>query len=118
MSSVRRHVVIIGAGETSELVARALHERGVATFLVANRRADRARALAERFGGSVASFDELPGLLERADIVLASTSSPHPIVGVEELELVMAARDGPPAAARRHRRPARHRSRRAGRWRA
>ena len=92
----RRHVVVIGAGETSELVARALHERGVATFLVANRRADRARALAERFGGAVASFDELPGLLERADIVLASTASPHPIVGVEELEVVMAARGGRP----------------------
>jgi glutamyl-tRNA reductase len=91
-----RHVVVIGAGETSELVTRALHERGVGTFLVANRRADRARALAERFGGSVASFDELPDLLERADIVLASTSSPHPIVGVEELELVMAARGGRP----------------------
>jgi len=91
-----RHVVIIGAGETSELVARALHDRGVATFLVANRRADRARSLAERFGGSVASFDELPGLLERADIVLASTASPHPIVGVEELEMVMAARRGRP----------------------
>jgi glutamyl-tRNA reductase len=91
-----RNVVIIGAGDTSELVARALHERGVATFLVANRRADRARALADRFGGTVASFDELPGLLERADIVLASTSSPHPIVGVEELELVMAERNGRP----------------------
>ena len=91
-----RHVVVIGAGETSELVTRALHERGVGTFLVANRRADRARALAERFGGSVASFDALPDLLERADIVLASTSSPHPIVGVEELELVMAARGGRP----------------------
>jgi glutamyl-tRNA reductase len=91
-----RHVVVIGAGETSELVARALHERGVATFLVANRRADRARALAERFGGSVASFDQLPSLLEQADIVLASTSSPHPIVGVEELELVMTARGGRP----------------------
>ncbi|MEA2179637.1 MAG: glutamyl-tRNA reductase, partial [Solirubrobacteraceae bacterium] len=76
-----RHVVIMGAGETSELVARALHDRGVATFLVANRRADRALSLAERFGGSVASFDELPGLLESADIVLASTASPHPIVG-------------------------------------
>ena len=91
-----RHVVVIGAGETSELVARALHERGVATFLVANRRADRARALAERFGGAVASFDELPALLERADIVLASTSSPHALVGVEELEIVMAARGGRP----------------------
>ncbi len=41
-----RDVVIIGAGETAELTARALSEQGVTTMFVANRRADRARALA------------------------------------------------------------------------
>ena len=51
-----------------------------------------------------------PSQLEAADIVLASTSSPHPIVGREELELVMAAARGPAAAADRHRRAPRHRS--------
>ena len=60
-----RRVVIIGAGETAELTARALHEQGVRTMFVANRRADRARALAERFGGRVGSLDELPAALER-----------------------------------------------------
>jgi glutamyl-tRNA reductase len=48
--------------------------------------------VAERFGGSVVGLDRLPETLEAADIVLASTSSPHPIVGHEELELVMRAR--------------------------
>jgi glutamyl-tRNA reductase len=91
-----RDVVVIGAGETSELTARALAERGVATIFVANRRADRAHALAERFGGTVVSLDELPARLEHADIVVSSTASPHAIVGVEELELVMAARNGRP----------------------
>jgi glutamyl-tRNA reductase len=52
--------------------------------------------MAERFGGSVVGLDRLPETLESADIVLASTSSPHPIVGHEELELVMAARDRRP----------------------
>jgi glutamyl-tRNA reductase len=84
-----RHVVIIGAGETSELTAQALAARGVHTIFVANRHADRARSMAERFGGVVVGLDRLPAQLEAADIVLASTSSPHPIVGVEELELVM-----------------------------
>ena len=37
-------------------------------------------------------LDRLPETLEAADIVLASTSSPHAIVGREELELVMEAR--------------------------
>jgi glutamyl-tRNA reductase len=91
-----RPVVIIGAGETSEAVARALHERGVATLFVANRHADRARALAGRFGGTVAPLDEMPALLERADIVVASTSSPHPLIDAEALEPVMVARNGRP----------------------
>jgi glutamyl-tRNA reductase len=88
----RRHVVILGAGETSELTARALSEQGAGTIFVANRHADRALSLAQRFGGSVVGLDKLPDQLVHTDIVLSSTSSPHPIVGREELELVMAER--------------------------
>jgi glutamyl-tRNA reductase len=91
-----RPVVIIGAGETAELTARALAEHGVTTIFVANRHADRARSLADRFGGRVISLDSLPSQLEQADIVLASTASPHPIVEQEELELVMRSRPDRP----------------------
>jgi glutamyl-tRNA reductase len=91
-----RHVLIIGAGETAELTARALSAQGVSTMFVANRRRNRAIALARRFGGATIAFDSLPGELERADIVVASTASPHSIVGAEELALVTAARDGRP----------------------
>ncbi len=91
-----RHVVVLGAGETSELTARALSEQGAGTMFVANRHADRALSLAKRFGGSVVGLDSLPEQLALADIVLCSTSSPHPIVGREELELVMAQREGRP----------------------
>jgi len=91
-----RDVVIIGAGETSELTARALADRGVRTIFVANRRAARARVMAERVGGIVVSLDELPARMEAADIVVSSTSSPHPIVGADELEVVMQARGGRP----------------------
>ncbi len=92
----RRHVVILGAGETSELTARALADRGADTIFVANRHADRALSLAQRFGGSVVGLDDLPDQLLEADIVLSSTSSPHPIVGREELELVMRERSERP----------------------
>jgi len=91
-----RRVVIIGAGETSELTARALADQGVTTIFVANRHADRALSLAQRFGGRVASLHELPERLREADIVVSSTSSPHPIIEAEDLELVMAAREGRP----------------------
>ena len=91
-----RHVLIIGAGETAELTARALTDQGVSAMFVANRRRERAIALAGRFGGATIAFDALPGELERADIVVASTSSPHAIVGAEELALVTEARGGRP----------------------
>ncbi len=87
---------MLGAGETSELTARALAEQGAGTIFVANRHADRALSLAQRFGGTVVGLDGLPEQLLRADIVLCSTSSPHPIVGRDELELVMRERAGRP----------------------
>jgi glutamyl-tRNA reductase len=92
----QRHVLIVGAGETAELTAQALHAQGVTTMFVANRRRAKAIALAQRFGGASGSFDALPGELERADIVVTSTSSPHHLIGADELAEVMQARGGRP----------------------
>ncbi len=91
-----RHVIILGAGETSELTARALADEGVRTIFVANRRRDRALSLAERFGGQAVSFDALPEELAAADIVLAATASPHAIVGAQEIAEVMRTRPDRP----------------------
>lgn len=91
------HVVIIGAGETAELTAVALRERGVKSIFVANRHADRARTIAQRVDGVVLSLDQLPEQLAEADIVVSGTSSPHAIVSAEALEAVV--------RERRHGRP-------------
>jgi glutamyl-tRNA reductase len=91
-----RRVLIIGAGETGELTARALHEHGVETVFVANRRYDRAIGLAQRFDGHAVRFEELPAQLAASDIVVSSTGSPHTLVGREEMETVMELRDGRP----------------------
>jgi glutamyl-tRNA reductase len=63
---------------------------------VANRHYDRAIGLAQRFGGQAIRFDMLPSELEKADIVLSSTNSPHHIVGRDELAAVMESRRGRP----------------------
>ena len=91
-----RRVLVIGAGETAELLARALVSRGVATVFVANRHYDRAIGLAQRFEGNAVRFEELPEQLERADIVVSATNSPHHIVERDELDQVMATRGGRP----------------------
>jgi glutamyl-tRNA reductase len=91
-----RRVLVIGAGETAELVARALVARGVTTVFIANRRYDRAIGLAQRFGGRAVRFDELPAQLEAADIVVSATNSPHHIVERDDLSQVMRQRGGRP----------------------
>ena len=89
-----RRVLVIGAGEQGEVTARALAERGVHTVFVANRRYDRAIGLAQRFGGGAVRFDDLPREIVASDIVVSCTSSPHQIVGRDELELMMREREG------------------------
>jgi len=92
----KRRVLVIGAGETSELVARALVARGVSTVFVANRHYDRAIGLAQRFEGNAVRFEELPEQLEAADIVVSATNSPHHIVERDDLAAVMETREGRP----------------------
>jgi glutamyl-tRNA reductase len=87
-----RRVLVVGAGETAELTARALAARGVEAVFIANRRYDRAIGLAQRFGGRAVRFEELPEQMAEADIVAASTSSPHSIIEREALAEVMGER--------------------------
>ncbi|HYI81130.1 MAG TPA: glutamyl-tRNA reductase [Thermoleophilaceae bacterium] len=91
-----RRLLVIGAGEQGERTARALRDRGAHAVFVANRRYDRALGLAERYDGSAVPLDELPVELTRADIVVSCTSSPHQLVGREELALVLEERDDRP----------------------
>jgi glutamyl-tRNA reductase len=91
-----RRVVIIGTGETSELTARALADSGACPVFVANRRRDRALALARRYGGESVKLDELPGVLLRADIVVAATASPHLLLEAGDVAEVMRERGGRP----------------------
>jgi len=91
-----RVVVIVGTGETGELAARALADSGGRPVFVASRRRDRAISLARRYGGESLMFDELPRVLERADILVAATASPHLLLEAQELAQVMAGRGGRP----------------------
>jgi len=73
-------VLLIGAGEMSELAARHLIGNGVTTILVANRTFERAQELARHFGGEPVPFEQIHETLDRADIVITSTGAPHLIL--------------------------------------
>lgn len=75
-----RRALVLGAGEMSEMTLECLHAEGVRTAVVANRTYERARDLAERWGGRAIRFDEFASALLTVDIVIASTAAPHPVL--------------------------------------
>jgi glutamyl-tRNA reductase len=78
--------LLIGAGETIELVARHLHDNGVERIIIANRTIERAHNLALQINGYAISLSEMPDHLAEADIVISSTASQLPILGKGTVE--------------------------------
>ena len=91
-----RHVMVIGAGETSEKAARALLSRGARSIIVSNRSHERAEALARELGGRAVHFEDWAGEFRSIDIVISSTSAPHHILDRPKLEPVMQLRGNEP----------------------
>ncbi|HYR59388.1 MAG TPA: glutamyl-tRNA reductase, partial [Chthoniobacteraceae bacterium] len=85
-------VMILGAGETSELTAGALHARGVHSMFVANRSYDRAVVLAEKMAGKAIHFDDWRREIHDVDILVGSTSAPHHVLTAAQLAPVMRTR--------------------------
>lgn len=73
-------VLVVGAGEMSELATRYLMLNGVQSVIVSNRSHDRAMAMAEAFNGRAVRFDELPQELAAADIVISCTAANHYVI--------------------------------------
>lgn len=84
-----RTVMIVGAGEMSELTAKHLLANGVSSVLVANRTYERALDLAERFKGRAVKFDNLAEEMVNADIIISSTGAPHYVVKKEDMAKVI-----------------------------
>ncbi len=85
-------VLLVGAGETIELVGRHLTEARVRRLIVANRTLENAQVLATRFGGYAVALGDLDRHLAEADIVIASTASRDPVLVRRQVEAAIAAR--------------------------
>jgi glutamyl-tRNA reductase len=87
-----RTVMVLGAGETSELAVRHLIRQGVTQVWVSNRTMARAEKLAQELQAKAISWEAFPEYLTHTDIVLSSTSAPQPIIRQSMVQEVMRAR--------------------------
>lgn len=91
-----RTVMLIGAGEMSEVMARSLKSRGAKSLIVTNRSHDRAQMLAESLGGRAVHWNHWDDACDSVDIVISSTSAPHRVITRGKLEPVISRRAGTP----------------------
>lgn len=88
--------LLIGAGETIQLVARHLKEQGIRRLIVANRTLERAHAISRELGAEAILLADIPEHLHKADIVISSTASQLPLLGKGAVESALKKRKHKP----------------------
>ncbi len=89
-------VLLVGAGETIELVAKHLYENKVGEITVANRTIAKAELMAEKIGANVITLAQIPDQMSKSDIVISSTGSTLPIIGKGMVEQALSKRKRQP----------------------
>ena len=78
----------------AELVVEHLFADGLQDLLVANRSAERAEALVQRYRGEWLPLDAVGKHLHRPDIIIGSSASPHPVVSLDQMRSAQGRRGG------------------------
>ncbi|UTH12695.1 glutamyl-tRNA reductase [Macrococcoides canis] len=84
-----KKILIIGAGEMAELALQNLVGSGASEITVINRTAEKAKSLADQYGGRQVSLQELQCALIESDIVISSTSAQEFIITKPMLQDIM-----------------------------
>lgn len=84
-----KRCMLVGVGEMGRQVAVALLSAGLEELLVTNRTFERSVELASEFGGTPVRYERMGDYLPRADILLAATGAPQPIITVPMVRMAL-----------------------------
>lgn len=90
----KKSALVIGAGETGELAAIHLHDKGIGKISIANRTLEKAELLANKVHGEIIPFTQLTDHLHNFDIIISATSSPDLILTYDDVKSMMKKRKG------------------------
>lgn len=74
-----KNILLIGAGETGELVIKNLYKKGCKNITVTNRTQSKAEELARRYEGQTLPFNQMMEGVHEAEIVVSSIATKEPI---------------------------------------
>ena len=89
-----RHVLLVGAGEMSEVALRLLRKQRIGNVYLASRTFERADEVAQPLGGQAVPFDAIDEIIGDVDIILTSSSAPHHVLDAPQVERFQSRRGG------------------------
>jgi glutamyl-tRNA reductase len=88
--------LLIGAGETGELTAKHLINRGIHKLFITNRTSQKASELAAIMNATAIPYEEYPQQLLYSDIVITSVNSPEYIITTNQFSSIFAKQNHSP----------------------
>lgn len=89
-------VLLIGAGEMANIIAKELYKQNAKNLFFANRTAQKAYELAQKFKANTINFNDLPNYLHKFDIIITSTGSNDYLITSEFVKNALSKRDNKP----------------------
>ncbi|MCK9228765.1 MAG: glutamyl-tRNA reductase, partial [Syntrophorhabdaceae bacterium] len=91
-----KKILVVGAGEMCETALKYFQKEGLSDIFITNRTYQKAHKLADEIIGEARPFEALFELLTVVDVVLTSTGSDAPLIGLDMLHMAMKKRKNRP----------------------
>jgi glutamyl-tRNA reductase len=91
-----RNVLLLGAGEMSEVTLRLLRNQRIGRVYLASRRFERADEVAQATGAAAVPFDGIEEIIGAVDIIVSSSSAPHHLLDAGRVIAFQERRGGRP----------------------
>jgi len=90
------NVLLVGAGEMSEIAVRLFHNQGIRHVYLASRTLERADQFARSLGVTPVDFAAIESVISEIDVMLTSSSAPYVLFDTARIERFQALRQGRP----------------------
>lgn len=92
----KKSALIIGAGETGEIAAKHLSEKGIGSLAITNRTQEKADKLAQKLNAKVVPFTEFKDSIYKFDIIISATAAPEILLRKDDVKTALKKRSNNP----------------------
>jgi glutamyl-tRNA reductase len=85
----KKSALVIGTGESGEIAAKHLMERGIGKLAVTNRTITKAEAVAKKLNAKIIPFENFKDYIHEYDIIISATSSENLILTKDDIKTAM-----------------------------